>query len=112
MVKSADTFEKAWASSYSSILAKPKMLCYYHSSCLGIHVTIVEFQMEGCASCLHHVCQGGYVAMHEIDLGRAERNIFFDCVDELWMGGKPDKLKNVGQITVYITDESEGMKKK
>ena len=47
------------------------------------------------------------MAMHEIDLGGTERNICCNYVEELWMGGKPDKLKNVGHNTVYITDESE-----
>ena len=46
LVESADTFEKAWAGVCSSILVKPKMVCYYHSSCLGLHVTLVDFQME------------------------------------------------------------------
>ena len=104
MVKSADTFEKAWAGGCSSILVNPKMVRYYHFFCLGLHVTLVDFQMEVCASCLHHVWHGGCVAMHEIDLGGAERKISCNCVDELWMGGKPDKLKNVVQSTVYSTD--------
>ena len=68
---------------------------------------LVDFQMEVCESCLHHICQGEYVAMHGIDLDGAEQNIFRNCVDELRMGGKPDKLKNVGHSTVYRTDKSE-----
>ena len=47
---------------------------------------------------------GGYVAMHDIYLDRSERKIFRDCVDELHMGGKPDKSKKVGYSTVYRTD--------
>ena len=63
--------------------------------------------MKGCELRLHHVFQGGYVAMYEIDLDGAELKIFLDCVDELWMGGKPEKLKKVGHITVLRTDELE-----
>ena len=47
------------------------------------------------------------MAMHVIDLDGAEQNIFRNCVDELRMGGKPDKLKKVGHSTVYRTYESE-----
>ena len=36
----------------------------------------------------------------------AERKIFHDFVDELRMGGKPEKLKKVGHSTVYRKDES------
>ena len=38
---------------------------------------------------------GGGVAMHEIDIDRAEEKIFHNCVDDLWMGGKPEKLNKV-----------------
>ena len=68
-------------------------------------MALVGFQVDGCTSRLHHVCQGGYVDMHEINIDRAERNICRDCVDKLWLGGKPEKLKNVGHITVYRTEE-------
>ena len=47
------------------------------------------------------------MAMHEINLDRAERNICLNFVDELWMGGKPNKLKKLGHITIYRTEESE-----
>ena len=47
------------------------------------------------------------MAMHEINIDGAQRKICRNCVDELWMGGKPDNLKKVGHITVYRTDESE-----
>ena len=83
------------------------MVCYYRSSCLDLPVALVGFQMKGCEVRLQHVCQGGYVAVHDIDLDGAELNIFFNCVDELWMGGKPDKLKKVQHSTVYRTDELE-----
>ena len=43
--------------------------------------------------------------MHEINIEGAELKIFRNCVDELWMGGKPDKLKKVQHSTVYRTDE-------
>ena len=71
------------------------MVCSYHSSCLYLPVALVGFQVEGYTSCLHHVCQGGYVSMHEIDIDRSGRNIFRDYVDNLQMGGKPDKYKKV-----------------
>ena len=45
--------------------------------------------------------------MHEIDLDGAELKICRNCVEKLWMGGKPDKLKKVGHITVYRTNELE-----
>ena len=67
-------------------------------------MALVDFQVEGCASHLHHVYQGGYVAMHEINIDLAEQNICRDCVDELHMGGNPEKLKKVGHSTVYTMD--------
>ena len=45
--------------------------------------------------------------MNQIDIDGAELKICRDCVDELWMGGKPDKLKNVQYITVYRTEKSQ-----
>ena len=48
---------------------------------------------------------GGYVAMHEIDLDRAGRKICCNCVGKIVMGVNPEKLKNVGHITVYRTDD-------
>ena len=45
--------------------------------------------------------------MHAIDLDGVEQNICHNFVDELWMGGKPDKLKKVVHSTVYRTDELE-----
>ena len=67
-------------------------------------MALVDCQMEGCASRLHHVFQGGYVAMHDINIDGAERKICCDSVDELRMGGKPEKLNEVGQSTVYMTE--------
>ena len=81
------------------------MVCYYRSSCLNLPVTFVDCQLEGCTLCLHHVCQGGYLDMHDIDIDGAYQKICRDCVDELWIVGKPDKLKKMGKITVYRTDE-------
>ena len=43
--------------------------------------------------------------MHDIDLEGAERKICHNYVDEIWMGGKPKKLKKVKHSTVYRTDE-------
>ena len=45
--------------------------------------------------------------MHAIDLYGVERKISHNYNDELWMGGKPKKLKMVQHRTVYRTDESE-----
>ena len=45
--------------------------------------------------------------MHEVNIDGSERNIGFDCVDKLWMGGKTEKLKKMGHITVYRSDELE-----
>ena len=60
---------------------------------------------------MHRACttpvRGGYVTMHEINHDRAERKIFRNCVDKLWMGVKPEKLEKVGHSTVYRRDESE-----
>ena len=47
------------------------------------------------------------MAMYDTNIDRAEQNIFRNCVDELWMGGKPQKLKKVQHSTVNRTDESE-----
>ena len=76
------------------------MVCYYRHSCLDLPVALFDFHMGGCALCLYHVCQENYVAMHDINLDRAEQNIFCNCVDELLMGGKAEKLKKVVHSTV------------
>ena len=83
------------------------MVCSYSSSCIDLPVALVDCQMKGCELRLYHVCQGEYVAMHMINLDGAERKICHNCVDDIWMGGKPKKLKKVQHKTVYRTDESE-----
>ena len=65
------------------ILANLTMVFSYRYSCLDLHVALVDFQVEVCVSRLNHVCQGGYVDVHEINLDGAERKICRDCVDEL-----------------------------
>ena len=45
--------------------------------------------------------------MNQIDLDGAEQKICHNCVDKLWMGGKPDKLKKVQYSNMYRTDEQE-----
>ena len=45
--------------------------------------------------------------MYEIDLDGAERRIFHNCVEKLWMGGKPEKLKKVQHSTMYRTEKLE-----
>ena len=65
---------------------------------------LVDFQMKGWESRLHHVCQGEYVAMNGIDIDGEERNICRNFVDKLWMGGKPEKLNKVQHSIVYRTE--------
>ena len=70
-------------------------------------MALVDFQVEGCSLRLYQVCQGGYVAIYDIDLDGAEQNICFNWVAEFQMGGKPEKLKKLGHSTVYRMDESD-----
>ena len=42
--------------------------------------------------------------MHEIDIDVAERKICRNCVDELWMGGKPENFNKMQHSTVYRKD--------
>ena len=86
------------------------MVCSYCYSCINLAVALVDFQVEGCVSRLRQVWQGGYVAMHVIELDGAERKIIHDFFDELWMGGKSDKSKKVGHTTVYRVDKLEEVK--
>ena len=88
-------------------MGNPKIVCSYYSSYLDLPVALVDCQMKGCESHMHHVCKGGYETMHEIELDRAEFKICHNCIDELWMGGKPNKLKMVQNSNVYRTEESE-----
>ena len=81
-------------------MANPKTVCSFRFSCLFLPGALVDCQMKGFESRLHHVFQGGYVATHEIDLDGEERKICHNCVDELWMGGKPNKLKKMQHSTM------------
>ena len=83
------------------------MACSYRSSCLGLPVALVDFQMKGCESRLHHVCQGEYVTMYEIKLDGSEQKICRECIDDLRMGGKFEKSKMMEDSTVYRMDELE-----
>ena len=83
----------------------PTMVCSYRSFCIDLPVALVDCQVEGCFSRLHHVCQGGYVLLNDIDFDGAERKICRDCVDELRGRGKSETLEKVGDSTVYGTDE-------
>ena len=58
-------------------MVNSKMVCSYRSSCLDLPVALVGCYMKGYESRLYHVCQGGYVAMHAIDLDGAERSGIF-----------------------------------
>ena len=64
-----------------TIMVNPKMVCSYCSSCLDLPMALADCHMKGCELRLYHFYQGEYVAMHEIELNGAERN----------MGGKPEK---------------------
>ena len=83
------------------------MACSYRSSCLGLPVAFVDCQMKGCELRLHHVCEGEYVAMHEIELDRSEQKICRKCIDDLRMGGEFEKSKMMQDSTVYRMDELE-----
>ena len=76
------------------------MMCSYHYSCLGLPLAHVGCHMEVCALILYHVYQGRYEAMYDIYLDGAERVICRGCVDDIWMGGKPDKMNKVGHRTM------------
>ena len=47
------------------------------------------------------------MAMHEIELDGSERKICRECIDDLWMGGKFEKLKMMQDSTEYRMDELE-----
>ena len=64
-------------------------------------MALVDFQVEGCPLRLHHVCQGGYVVLNDIDFDGEERKICRNCVDKIWGRGKSETLKKVRDITVY-----------
>ena len=87
-------------------LMNPEMVCYYRYSCLDLPVALVDSQVEGCPSRLHHISQGEYVAMNEIDRDGGEWNISRDYVDKIWGHGKSETLKKVGESTVYGTEAS------
>ena len=88
-------------------LTNPTMVCSYRSSCLDLHVALVDFQVEGCPSRLHHVCQGEYVAMNDINIDGGGKKIYRNCVDEIRGHGKSETLKNMGDSTVYGKYKSE-----
>ena len=83
------------------------IVCSYSSSCIGLPVALVDFQIEGCRLHLTHVCKAGYVAMNEINLDGGEKNHFRNCVDKIHVRGKSETLKEVVDSTVYGTDKSE-----
>ena len=45
--------------------------------------------------------------MHKINLDKAEQKVCHDYFDELWIGGKPEKLKKVVPSIVYRTNKLE-----
>ena len=76
------------------------MVCSYRSSCIDLPVALVDCQVEGFHLILHHICQGDYVILNDIDYDGAEWNIFRNCVDKLQGRGKSEKLKKAGDSTV------------
>ena len=88
-----------------TIIVSLKIVFSYRSSFRDLPVALADFQLKVSKSRFHHVYQGEYVAMHEINLDRVELKICWDCVDKLWIGGKPVRLKKVQHITVYSMDE-------
>ena len=51
------------------------------------------------------------MAIHDIEIDGLERKICRECIYDLRMGGKPEKLKMMQHSTVYRTDELEEDKK-
>ena len=70
-------------------------------------MALVACQVEGCPLCLYHVCQGEHVIFNYIDFDRGERKICRNCVDKIQGQGKLERLKNVGDSTLYRIDESQ-----
>ena len=70
-------------------------------------MALVDCQAEVCESRLNHICHREYVAIHGIEIDRAEQKICSDCVDKIWIGGKPEKFNKMGQSTMYKTEDSE-----
>ena len=83
------------------------MVCSYCFSFIDLPVALVDCRVEGCPSRLHHVCQGRYVDMNDINIDGGERKICHDCVDEIWVHDKLETLKKLGDSTVYWTEESD-----
>ena len=64
------------------------MVCSYRYYCLDLPVALVDYQAEGCPSRFHHVFQGEYVLLNDIEYDGADQNICRDCVDKLLGRGK------------------------
>ena len=47
------------------------------------------------------------MAMYEIDIEGAEQKMCHNGVDDIWMGGKPNKFNKVQHSTLYATDGLE-----
>ena len=69
------------------------MVCSYRPFYIDLPVALVDCQMKECESLLYQVYQGDYVVMHDIDLEGVDQKICRNCVDNIWIGGKPEKLK-------------------
>ena len=46
-------------------------------------MALFDCQVEVCPLILHHVCQGGYVDMNDIDIDGGKRKICRNCVDKI-----------------------------
>ena len=64
-------------------LTNQMMVCSCHYYFIDLHVALVDCQVEGWPSHLHHICQGGYVLLNYIDFDGVEWKICRDCVDEI-----------------------------
>ena len=63
------------------------MVYSYRSSYIYLPVALVDCQVEGLPSRLHHVCQGEYGILYDIYFEGRERKICRDCVDKIGGGG-------------------------
>ena len=86
------------------------IVCSCRSFCIDLPVALVDCQAEGCPSRLHHVCQGGYVVLHDIDFEGAERKICHHFFDDLRVWVNSEAFNNLLYSTLYgmdVTEEDE-----
>ena len=68
------------------------MACACGSSCLGLPVSLVDYQGDGCLQRLHHMHmhQYEYESLKDVDRDRPEQKLCFVCVDVFIGGCGPD----------------------